>query len=108
MSTQLVKVLVQIAKGAAAPTPSGQPSAGTSVVITDSNGAQPPVILTGNETPPWSFTASVAPGPSTADVSDIDSGGTVLNSLPQFPFSEVGTPVNTFLPSTSITVTPAP
>jgi hypothetical protein len=106
MSTALVKVLVQVAVGASQPTPSGQPSAGISVVITDPTGAQPAVILTGNETPPWSFTTSVAPGASTADVSAIDTAGTVLLALPQFPFTETGTS-NTFLPPTGVTVTPA-
>lgn len=108
MSTQLVKVLIQVAVGAAQPTPSGQASAGISAVVTDPNGAQPAVVLTGNETPPWSFTASVAPGDSKVSITAIDVGGNVLASLPDFPFSEVGTPVNTFLPPTGVTVVPAP
>ena len=53
MSTTLIQVVVSLAKAATAiDTPSGAAYASTSVVVTDSSGtAQPPVVLTGVETP---------------------------------------------------------
>jgi hypothetical protein len=109
MSATLVQVLIALTKGVATPTPTGQPSAGTSVVVTDSTGQpQAAVVLTGNESPPWSFTASVAPGTGVVVASDMDANGSVLGTPISQSFTEQGTVGgNNFLPTTAISVTPA-
>jgi hypothetical protein len=105
MSSSLVQVQVQIAKGASVNTPTGAAFASTSVVVTDPvSGAQTPVVLTGVESPPWSFTTSVNPGTGSVVATDLDVNGAVLGSISQ-SFTEAGSPP-TFSPSASITVTP--
>jgi hypothetical protein len=106
MSSTLVQVLVAITKGASINTPTGAAFASTSVVVTDSTGvAQPAVLLTGIESPPWSFTTSVAPGNGTAVATDLDISGAVLGTPVTQTFTEAGSPP-TFLPTTGISVTP--
>jgi hypothetical protein len=110
MSASLVAVLITLLKGASTPTPTGAASAGTSVVVTDSSGvAQNPVVLTGNESPPWSFTTSVAPGSGQVVATDLDANGATLGSPVSQSFTEAGSGPggNNFLPTTSITVAPA-
>lgn len=106
MSSNLIKVSITLTQGAPINTPTGAAYASTSVVVTDSTGvAQPPVILTGKETPtPFSFTTSVAPGAGTIVATDLDVNGGVLNTVSQ-AFTETGTPP-TFAPTSVITVTP--
>lgn len=107
MSSNLVQVIVALAKGASTNTPTGAASAGTSVVVTDSSGvAQPAIVLTGVESPtPWAFKTSVAPGNGTVVATDIDVNGATMGSPVSQNFTEAGTP-QTFLPTTGITVTP--
>ncbi len=105
MSTPLVTVSIALTQGAPITSPTGAAYAGTSVVVTDSTGvAQPAVTLTGKETPPFTFQASVAPGAGTVVATDLDVNGATLNTVSQ-AFTEAGTPV-TFAPTASITVTP--
>jgi hypothetical protein len=110
MSAALIQGLVQVLKGASAPTSTGAASAGTSVVVTDSTGvAQPPVVLTGNETPPWSFTTSAAPGGGNIAMSDLDTNGALVGPLVNSAFTAAagtGPSGNNFLPSTGATFTP--
>jgi hypothetical protein len=109
MSQALIQGLVQVFKGASAPTSTGAASAGTSVVVTDSTGVpQAAVVLTGNETPPWSFTTSVAPGAGNIAMSDLDINGQLVGPLVNSAFTaQAGTGGgNNFLPSTSATFTP--
>jgi len=107
MSSNLVQVIIALAKGTSTATPTGAAFASTSVVVTDSTGvAQSPVLLTGTESPtPWSFTTSVAPGAGTVVATDLDVNGTVLGSPIIQAFTEAGSPP-TFLPTTGISVTP--
>lgn len=106
MSTTLVKVTVVLAQGAAITSPTGAAYKNTSVVVTDSTGvAQTAVVLNGTETPPWTFSTSVAPGAGTVVATDLDVNGATLSTVSQ-AFTEVGTPV-TFAPTSGITVTPA-
>jgi len=107
MSSNLVQVLVVVAKGASINTPTGAAFQSTSVVVTDSTGtAQPAVLLTGSELPtPWAFTTSVAPGNGTVVATDLDANGAVIGGPVTQSFTEAGTPP-TFSPSTGITVTP--
>lgn len=59
MSATLVQVLIALGT-AKTPLPSGITAGGMSTVVTDSTGAaQPAVVLTGSETPPYSFTTSL-------------------------------------------------
>jgi hypothetical protein len=105
MSTNLVQVTVALTQGAAIASPTGAAYTNTSVVVTDSTGvAQAAVVLNGKETPPFTFTTSVAPGAGTVVANDMDVNGAVLNTVSQ-PFTEVGTPV-IFTPTSGITVTP--
>lgn len=106
MSSNLIKVAITLTQGASINTPTGAAYASTSVVVTDSTGvAQPPVILTGKETPtPFSFTTSVAPGAGTVVATDVDVNGATLNTVSQ-TFTEAGT-TPTFTPTSGITVTP--
>ncbi len=108
MSTNLVQVIVAIAKGPSINTPTGAAFASTSVVVTDSTGvAQAPVLLTGKETPtPWAFSTSVAVGSGTVVATDLDTNGATLGSPVSQSFTEAGSPP-TFLPTTGITVTPS-
>jgi len=107
MSAQLIAVLVAIAKGASVPSSTGAAFASTSVVVTDSTGvAQAPVLLTGAEATPWSFTTNVAPGDGTVTATDLDVNGATLGTPVTQAFTEAGTAPVTFLPSTGITVTP--
>lgn len=106
MSSPLVQVLIAIAQSALVNTPTGAAYAGTSVVVTDSTGvAQPAVVLTGKETPPFSFTTSVAPGDGTAVATAIDINGAALESPVSQAFTEAGSPQQ-FPPTSGITVTP--
>ena len=105
MSSTLVQVLVVLGQGASIPTPTGAAYASTSVVVTDSTGvAQAPVLLTGKEVPPFTFTTSVAVGAGTVVATDLDVNGASLGVVTQ-TFTEVGTPP-TFAPTSTITVTP--
>lgn len=105
MSTNLVKVTVALTQGAPILSPTGAAYANTSVVVTDSTGvAQPPVLLNGKETPPFTFQTSVAVGNGTVVATDLDVNGATLGTVSQ-TFTEVGTPV-TFAPTSAITVTP--
>jgi len=105
MSTTLVQVTIALTQGAPITSPTGAAYAGTSVVVTDSTGvAQAPVVLTGKETPPFTFQTSVAPGAGTVVATDQDVNGATLSSVSQ-SFTEAGTPV-TFAPTSGITVTP--
>ena len=109
MSTALIQGVVQVTKGPSAPTSTGAASAGTSVIVTDSTGVpQAAVVLTGNETPPWSFTTSVAPGAGNIAMSDLDVNGQLVGPLVNSPFtaSASGGTGNNFLPSTGATFTP--
>jgi hypothetical protein len=107
MSSTLVKVTVALTQGAPIASPTGAAYAGTSVVVTDSTGvAQPAVVLTGKETPPFSFQTSVAVGAGTVVAQDTDVNGAAMGSPVSQAFTEVGTPV-TFAPTSGITVTPA-
>jgi hypothetical protein len=107
MSANLVPVIVALAKGTSISTPTGAAFASTSVVVTDSSGtAQPPVLLTGIETPtPWAFSTSVPPGAGTVVATDLDINGATLGTPISQTFTEAGTPP-AFLPTTGITVTP--
>jgi hypothetical protein len=105
MSTTLVKVSVALTQGAPIKSPTGAAYAGTSVVVTDSTGvAQAAVVLTGKETPPFTFQTSVAPGAGTVVATDLDVNGATLGTVSQ-SFTEAGTSV-TFAPTSAITVTP--
>jgi hypothetical protein len=110
MSAALIAGVVQLTKGASAPTATGAASAGTSVVVTDSTGVpQAAVVLTGNETPPWSFTTSVAPGAGTIVSSDLDVNGALADPANSSAFDAQaggGTP-QMFLPTTGATFTPS-
>jgi hypothetical protein len=104
MSAPLIQVTVALTKGAAINTPTGAQSAGTSVVVTDANGAQPAVVLTGTETPtPWSFPTSVATGSVSVTATDLDSTGATLGTPVTATFTEAAPP--TFQPTTAITLT---
>lgn len=106
MSSQLIQVLIQLAQGALINSPSGAAYAGTSVVVTDSTGvAQPAVVLTGKEVPPFSFTASVAPGAGSVVANDLDVNGVVIGGPVSQAFTEAGSPPQ-FAPTSGITVTP--
>jgi hypothetical protein len=106
MSTPLIPVTVAITQGTPITSPTGAAYAGTSVVVTDSTGvAQPAVVLTGKETPPFTFTTSVAAGAGTVVATDMDVNGATINGPISQAFTEAGTPV-TFAPTTGITVTP--
>lgn len=106
MSTPLIPIIVALVKGPAANTPTGAAFASTSVTVTDSSGvAQPPVLLTGKEATPWSFTTSVNPGAGTVVATDLDVNGAVLGSPISQSFTEASTPP-TFLPTSGIVVTP--
>jgi hypothetical protein len=105
MSSNLIQVIVALSQGASENSPTGAAYAGTSVVVTDSTGvAQPAQTLTGKESPPWQFTASVAVGAGTVVATDLDVNGASLGSVSQ-SFTEVGSPP-TFNPTTGISVTP--
>jgi hypothetical protein len=110
MSANLVPVIVAIAVGPSTPTPTGQPFASTTVVVTDSTGQpQAPVVLTGVETPtPWAFSTSVASGNGTVVATALDANGATLGTPITQSFTEAGTVGgnNTFFPPTGITVTP--
>jgi hypothetical protein len=107
MSANLVPVLVAIAVGPSINTPTGVPFASISVVVTDSSGTpQPPVLLTGSETPtPWAFSTSVNPGAGTVVATALDTNGATLGAPITQSFTEAGSPP-TFQPPTGITVTP--
>lgn len=114
MSSNLVQVLIALAVGAAVNTPTGAKSAGISVVVTDPvSGDQPPVLLTGAESPPWSFTTSVnpspivngAPVPGNVAATPLDVNGAALGDAVTQSFTEAGSPEQ-FFPPIGITVTP--
>jgi hypothetical protein len=106
MSATLIPIIVTITKNPAANTPTGAAFASTSVVVMDSSGvAQTPVLLTGKEATPWSFTTSVNPGAGSVVATDLDVNGAVLGTPVSQSFTEAGTPP-TFLPTSGIVVTP--
>lgn len=110
MSTSLVQVIIALTKVTANLPSVNAAFAGTSVVVTDSSGAaQPAVVLTGTESPtPWSFSTSVAVGAGIVTATDLDVNGAVIGDVVTQSFTEAGTPpVQTFLQTTGITVTPA-
>jgi hypothetical protein len=79
MSATLVQVVITVGT-AKVPVPSGITPAGLSVVVTDSTGvAQAAVVLTGSESPPYSFTTSL---PLSADGLTVSASivGTALDS----------------------------
>jgi hypothetical protein len=106
MSSSLVQILIALAVGPAANTPTGAKSAGISVVVTDPvSGPQPAVVLTGAEATAWAFTASVNPGIGSATATAVDVNGAALAPPITQSFTEAGSPP-TFFPPTGITVTP--
>ncbi len=107
MSANLVPVIVAVAVGPSANTPTGIPFASISTVVTDSGGvAQPAVLLVGTETPtPWAFSTSVAPGNGTVVATALDTSGATLGSPITNTFTEAGS-APTFLPPISISVAP--
>ncbi len=106
MSTNLIPVIVALAKSASILTPTGAAFASTSVVVTDSSGvAQTAVLLTGSESTPWAFSTSVNPGNGTVVATDLDINGATLGVPVTQTFTEAGSPP-TFLPTSGITVTP--
>jgi hypothetical protein len=74
-------ILIQ-ALFAGSPIPAGVTKASTSVVVTDS--ATPPLVqtfsLNGTETPPYSVSATVAPGVGSVVLTDIDSTGAIIGT----------------------------
>jgi hypothetical protein len=104
-----VSVLVALTKGPAAPTPTGQPSGGTQVTLTDSAGTVWPVqTLNGTETPtPWvaSF-PGIAAGAGSVSAQDVDSNGAAIAPEIEQGFDTEAPVVQTFLPTTGIVVTP--
>lgn len=63
---------------AGAPIP-GNTRVATHVVVTDTAGAQAAIVLTGRETPPWSFTATVT-GDGSVLATDMDAAGAVIGT----------------------------
>jgi hypothetical protein len=106
MSAALVSVLVAV-NTVITPSTTGAAFASISVVVTDSSGvAQPPVLLTGVESPtPFAFTTSVAPGAGSAVATALDVNGATLGTPITQSFTEAGSPP-TFPQPTAITVTP--
>jgi hypothetical protein len=66
--------------------------ASISLIVTDSAGTvYPAVVLTGAETPPWSWAATYASGPATAAETDLDVNGATIATAG--PWSFTVTPV---------------
>jgi hypothetical protein len=101
----LIPVQVTVAKVTASLPVANAPQASTSVVVTDSSGvAQAPVILTGTETPPWSFQTSINPGAGSVVATDLDTNGKTIGTPLTAAFSVTAAAV--YSQSSGITVTP--
>jgi hypothetical protein len=107
LSTPLISITVTITKSTANLPAANVAFVNTSVVVTDGAGTvQAPVLLTGSETPPWSFTTSVAPGSGTVVATDLDANGATIGTPVTQTFTEAGSPPATFPATIAITVSP--
>jgi hypothetical protein len=106
MSAVLLPVLVQVGTTTTPLPTTNAAQASISCVVTDSSGsAQTAVVLTGTETPPWSFSTSVNAGAGTVVCTALDTAGATIGT--PFTGSFTITPAAIFQAPSSVTVTPA-
>jgi hypothetical protein len=103
VSTTLVQGVATLAV-ASQPLPSGSAAqASISLVVTDAaNTVYPPVVLTGTETPPWSWAATYASGNASAAETDVDVNGKTIATAGPWSFAVAGGVAGTFLQGTGV------
>jgi hypothetical protein len=104
MSTSLIQGVATLAV-ASQPLPAGAAAqASISLVVTDAAGTTyPPVVLTGSESPPWSWAATYAAGTASAAETDLDGTGKTIATAGPWSFSvAAGAAGGTFIQGTGV------
>jgi hypothetical protein len=97
-------IQVQLVK-TTAPLPAGNTFASTSVVVTDSSNAVQTFNLVGTESPPWSFSATVAAGAGSITATDLNTAGAAIETPVTQAYTTTGASGSTFPDTSGITVT---